>query len=73
MKKNSIAKNHLVEGHYCATYLTQTMTLRELQETMLYGGGKTICKGVLKKIKFNKLCPGVYNVWLEGQNPAEDK
>jgi hypothetical protein len=58
--------NHLNQNHWTNPgQFKQTLTLRQLQESMLFHDGRVLANGCFWRIKYDKLCPGVYEVWLE--------
>lgn len=58
--------NHLHDNHYkLPGQYKQTMTLQNLQETMLYTTGFVMANGEMWKVAYERLCPSVYQVWLE--------
>jgi len=66
MKKQIEARSHMNPNAWmCPERFTQTMTLKQLQETMLHYDGQILACGEFWHIRYKKLCPGVYNVYLE--------
>lgn len=60
-----VRKNYLVETHYISPGIVhQTMTTKELRETLLATDGTVVAIGYAWEIKNKKLGPGVYKVWL---------
>lgn len=55
-------------NHINSPHMTYSMTLRELQETMLATEGWILREGKMWDIKSKRLAPGVYRVWCEVRN-----
>ncbi|MDO8641886.1 MAG: hypothetical protein Q7R33_10210 [Nitrosarchaeum sp.] len=66
MKTKPEPKNHLSNNHYnCAPGIyTQTMTRKELKETLLATGGWILACGKSWDIKNKHLGAGVYSVFI---------
>jgi len=64
-KSEPIAKNHLSENFWLAPhYFKQTLTRRQLKESLLYHGGWILACGEGWTIKSKHLGAGVYEVSL---------
>lgn len=69
MKKITEPKNHLSVNHYTMpNRITQTMTRKELKETLLATDGWVMACGELWDIKSKHLGAGVYAVTLTKRN-----
>ena len=62
MNKSYLDINHwnFKDGLYI-----QTMTSKELKDTLLNTSGSVFKNGALYTVHSKKIGPGVYNVWLE--------
>lgn len=66
MKKITEPKNHLSTNHYVVPgNIQQTMTRKELKETLLATDGWVMACGYLWDVKSKHLGAGVYSIRLE--------